>query len=235
MPRASKTSGVVAQKMPRVGLDFGGVLQHVAGTDSNFDVENMPLMDGVLEGCKRLVDLFGAENVFIVSKAGSSVAKGSLRCLEKNCFFAETGFLRENIHFTTKRNGSEGKWPVIKKLGLDAMVDDNWSLFCDPLVDELLGAQAAGTEGSESTKPDILCVFFAPSDPDLEKTVQLDRTSDDKKANRGPKAPYACGKELYYREYCYEEFVDSRNIHRIDDQNWQELVDALEKQLLQRS
>jgi len=220
-----------------------------------------------------LVDTLGAANVFIVSKAAKKTADGSVACMEQAQFFEKTGFCRDNIRFCTKRNGSKGKWPIImRELELDAFVDDNWSLFCDPLVEELqrpaavaaatnnekgssssscakvgggsgassgegagsaAGDAAAGGAQNEGRQTGFRCVFFdadgkMKGDADEAEGTQLDRDSEDKKANRNEKkCPFACGKEEYYREWTLLELVKlpSRDVRHV--QSWEEIMKAL--------
>lgn len=204
----------------RVGIDFGGVLQRAKGHDTNADVADLPLLDGAVEATKTLVDTLGQENVFIVSKASGSTKAGTIKCLESNKFYERTSFLESNVHFTTNRNGSKGKWPVASKLHLTAFVDDNWSLFADPLLEDENCCGGGGRSGHGGA---MLCLLFgdAPAAADAEPE-KLDRDSDDKKAPSATK-PLRCGggkdpNGTYEQRHTLADVERTRDLRRVA--NW---------------
>ena len=68
---------------------------------------------------------FGADNVFIISKAGLKMAQLTKTwLLETMAIDAITGFNPKNIHFCRKISGSEGKGEIAQKLGITHMIDD---------------------------------------------------------------------------------------------------------------
>lgn len=146
---------------------------------------------------------------------------------------------------------------MIQKLGINVFVDDNWSLFCDPLVEELCQGEkitavffdyAASVKpsgnafGADAPSSDAAVVPIrddvsgANPDASARTTVELDRDSNDKKTNRNEKAPFACGKEAYYRKYSYADLEQmwetekGRSLVRLTgNKMWTDLVDLLFK------
>jgi hypothetical protein len=54
---------------------------------------------GAFEGIKQLVQMYGADNIVIVSKCGPKVQRQSLEWLSANAFWDTTGMLPNNAHF----------------------------------------------------------------------------------------------------------------------------------------
>jgi hypothetical protein len=74
---------------------------------------------------RELVKRFGADNVFIISKAGPRMAKLSKAwLLEVMALEDITGFNPNNIHFSAKISGPRGKGRIAKCLGITHMIDD---------------------------------------------------------------------------------------------------------------
>mmetsp|Transcript_39089 Transcript_39089/g.98519 ORF Transcript_39089/g.98519 Transcript_39089/m.98519 type:complete len:278 (+) Transcript_39089:62-895(+) len=153
---ASSSSSRTAPSKIRVGIDCGGVIMaidpcvrrshggHVArntnvNTIFSEDFLETPAEDHLFDSVASVVSRFGAENVFIVSKAGSKVSKRSLEWLHHHDFFKRTGFVEENIHFCRDR---AGKAPICATLKITHFIDDNIEvldfLTSLPLVEQLL-------------------------------------------------------------------------------------------------
>lgn len=126
----------------RIGVDVGGVL-----TKNPTDVPDHKRWEeqvdyaapGALEGVKRLVQLFGPNNVHIVSKVhlGGSMQHKVEHWLHDTCMVCQrTGLRKDNIHFCESRSGPDGKGKVAQQLRLSHFVDDNFevleSVFADP-------------------------------------------------------------------------------------------------------
>ena len=84
------------------------------------------LADSEVARAIQLVKDFGADNVFIISKAGPTMADLSRQWLTDTMVIGEiTGFKLENIHFCPTRAGPRGKGVIARKLGITNIVDDH--------------------------------------------------------------------------------------------------------------
>jgi len=127
--------------MPRrIGLDVGGVLTDSLrndGTDTSFRSDNFmatSAVPGSLEAVATLVQRYGAENIFIISKCGKEIERKTRLWLEGNEFYTQTGFWVQNLHFCLHR---ADKAPIAAKLGLTDFVDDHVEvlMYMDGVVD----------------------------------------------------------------------------------------------------
>lgn len=116
-----------------IGIDIGGVIvpQATSGDDKedtllgdNFLAQEAAL--GAVDGVAKLVAVLGAEKVFIVSKAGSRVAKQSSMWLSHVGWYEKTGMLKQNVHFVRERRD---KAPLCAQLGVSCFIDDNLSVL----------------------------------------------------------------------------------------------------------
>lgn len=108
----------------RIGLDVGGVLIDAPNnTSPSFFGDNFmqatPVL-GALEAFGELVQILGADNVFVVSKAGENTQRKTRLWLAAHGFF-DTGFNQRNLHFCADW---ADKTPIAKKFNLDCFVDD---------------------------------------------------------------------------------------------------------------
>jgi len=126
---------------PRIGIDIGGVLTRDGEPDfdrwSEWDLTSEA--PGAFQACKEVVTLFGADNVFLVSKvrAGGPMQQRTERWLHDTVNFCErTAVKREHIIFVSSVSGQDGKGVAASCLGLSFFVDDKLaalqSVFCDP-------------------------------------------------------------------------------------------------------
>ncbi len=153
----------------RFGIDVGGVLMGHAssftgssgGEDTIFSKNYLasPAAPGALDGVRTLVQVFGAENVFIVSKAGERTQQRTLHWLEHHAWYQRTGLLPENVHFCRTR---KQKQPIAQSLRLTHFIDDRQEVLRyvrqSDSMRTLVWMQPAGSEG-EAPGPDILPIF----------------------------------------------------------------------------
>lgn len=112
--------------MSKLGIDIGGVIISRANdhTDTSFFSPNYlrtSAVPGVFEGIRRLVDVVGTDNVFIVSKATDPTAERSREWLLHHDFYKRTGMKAENVFFCHER---KDKAPICARLGITHFIDD---------------------------------------------------------------------------------------------------------------
>ncbi|WP_280457781.1 hypothetical protein [Nocardia carnea] len=115
---------------PRLGVDFGRVIQGAAlpdgGADTTFlaggDAEAMqtPPTDGAFEALARLVASFGGR-AWVISKCGPRVQQRTRQWLDHHDFYRHTGVPRENVRFCRERADKAGH---CAELGITHMIDD---------------------------------------------------------------------------------------------------------------
>lgn len=108
----------------RAGLDIGRVILNGNTTDLLLDTVkflSVPPVPRAIWYVTRIVELFGPENVFLVSRCSETVEKKVRAWLENRGFYKDTGVLRENVIFC--RNDSE-KAVIAARLQLTHFVDD---------------------------------------------------------------------------------------------------------------
>lgn len=111
---------------PTLGIDIGGVIMDRANdkSDTSFFSQNYlqtTCNPGMFEAVKELVDIFGADNVWIVSKAGARTQARSLEWLAHHDFYKRTGFKFGNVKFCLERHE---KAPICITLGITHFIDD---------------------------------------------------------------------------------------------------------------
>lgn len=116
-------------RIKRVGVDIGRVIIGGDGPgDTSFfgdDYLKTPEVLLSVDKVGQLVEYYGKDNVFLVSKCGALVRKKTLDWLYFHDFFSWTGFKgEENIHFCRERRD---KAPIAMKLKLDWFIDDKWA------------------------------------------------------------------------------------------------------------
>ena len=112
--------------MESFGADVGGVIMNRAndGTDTSFFSGNYlrtTRTTGSFETIRRLVDVRGAENVWIVSKCGPRIQARTLDWMEHHRFYEQTGVLTDHVIFCAKRHQKAG---ICRELGIRDFVDD---------------------------------------------------------------------------------------------------------------
>jgi hypothetical protein len=114
----------------RIAIDIGGVISKQTNGNPTSNTDWHMIRDSEVTraflSIRQLVKDFGADNVFIISKAGPTMAKLSRQWLTDTMVIDEiTGFKLENIHFCSTRSGPRGKGVIARKLGITHMVDDH--------------------------------------------------------------------------------------------------------------
>ncbi len=110
-----------------IGIDIMGVILPKAiegGTLEEF-VACSALPD-VIESIGKLVELYGNESVFIVSRCPEFAEKGMIRWFDEHNFFNETNFNRSNIYFCREQFE---KAPIAKQLMISHFIDDKISVL----------------------------------------------------------------------------------------------------------
>ncbi len=114
----------------RIGIDIGGVIiaQDTDEPDLFFsnDFLRAKTFPDCFETIKLLIEKFGKENVFIISKCGEKVQRKSRDWLEHNQFFSSTGFLPGHIHFCLERHEKAG---LAERLQLNIFIDDRYTVL----------------------------------------------------------------------------------------------------------
>jgi hypothetical protein len=111
----------------RIGLDVGGVIIDAINNDSTdtaFRSDNFMAttpVKGAREAVKTLVETFGRENIFVVSKCGEVTEGKTKLWLKGTDFYSFTGFDPANLFFCRER---ADKAPIAAKLQLTDFVDD---------------------------------------------------------------------------------------------------------------
>ncbi|MCC2631934.1 MAG: hypothetical protein K0S20_633 [Patescibacteria group bacterium] len=111
----------------RIGIDCGGVLlanydrqtgRNIPFNESFFEY---PEIDGAVESVKRLVDIFGQENVFLVSMVSEERRPGLLEWLKGIGLIGEDSFTESNLYFCRRNADKAG---ICSKLGITHFVDN---------------------------------------------------------------------------------------------------------------
>ncbi len=110
----------------RFGVDIGGVIIDRVNdnTDTSFFSENYlntTAVPGAFEALCELVALYGADNVYLVSKCGKNVQEKTLRWFDHHDFYRLTGILPDHVYFCRERHEKAG---ICQKLGITKFVDD---------------------------------------------------------------------------------------------------------------
>jgi len=137
----------IQPEIDRLGIDIGGVIisddqpimieDGYAGKDENEDVESLkeelPDEDveyvlrrteerGAFSALRRLVRLFGSQNVFLISKAQPGPHRvRTLRWLERRRFFERVGLSEQHVFFCTER---WEKMRICEELRVSYFIDD---------------------------------------------------------------------------------------------------------------
>ena len=112
--RGSHQPWIPTDHPPRIAIDIGGVIsKYFTGKNSTsekwFQTQDTEVPRALLS-IRELVKRFGAENVFIISKAGPRMAKLSKTwLLDVMELEAITGFTPNNIHYCSTVSGPRGK------------------------------------------------------------------------------------------------------------------------------
>lgn len=141
----------------RIGIDVGGVITDRVnndGTDTNFRGDNFmktSAVKGAFVLIKDLIERYGAQNVFIVSKCGLVIEDKTRRWLDGHNFYQFTGFNPDNLYFCRER---ADKAPIVQRLGITDFIDDR---------EEVLGYMKGIVKRRYLFGPQTV----APEDPEL--------------------------------------------------------------------
>lgn len=114
----------------KLGIDVGRVLispGDEARPDTSFiggsleDALNTPAYEGMFEVVPALVDRFGVEQTWIVSKCGPQIQNRTMQWFDRHRFFDRTGIKKENVRFCLQR---PDKAVHCRKLGITHFIDD---------------------------------------------------------------------------------------------------------------
>eukprot|EP00927_Polykrikos_kofoidii_P023843 TRINITY_DN21821_c0_g1_i1.p1 TRINITY_DN21821_c0_g1~~TRINITY_DN21821_c0_g1_i1.p1 ORF type:complete len:374 (+),score=46.56 TRINITY_DN21821_c0_g1_i1:64-1185(+) len=124
----------------RIGVDVGGVLTKCKHErpEGHWEDQLGYAAVGAVNGLARLIQIFGADNVFIVSKVrlGSAMQQKIEHWLHETIRVCErTGLRKENIYFCEEATGPTGKGVVAQKLCLSHFVDDRFDVLQSVLSD----------------------------------------------------------------------------------------------------
>ena len=105
----------------RIAFDLGGVIILREA------VENFLIQESDVS-VRLAVQKFGADNVFIISKAKEKYQQRNVDLLDKVKFFDKTGLKRQNIYFVDEY---EDKAILMKKIGITYILDDSIKIAKD--------------------------------------------------------------------------------------------------------
>jgi len=137
--QASEWDGVFRGK---IGLDIGGVLnqhrndfarQH--GTSLKWWETSLSEAPNAMKSLRRILELFGPPNVYIVSYLPEHYRDMSDEWLYDVMNITATGLLKENIYYTDYKSGLDGKGQLAARLHLTHFVDDIWECIDSVLND----------------------------------------------------------------------------------------------------
>jgi predicted HAD superfamily Cof-like phosphohydrolase len=114
-------------KPQKLGIDIGRVIINGDGPDTSFlhandqDALSASAVPGAFESIARLVAMFGADRVWLVSKCGANVERKTRGWLIHHRFYEQTGVLEAHLRFCLKR---PDKAVICEELGVTHFVDD---------------------------------------------------------------------------------------------------------------
>lgn len=104
-------SGVIAVRPEIVGIRF-----------ASKKCLQIPVVGGAFAAIKKLVQTFGPDSIFIVSKMSTEASEaGARKWLSHHRFFGQTGVLLNHLHFCRQRRE---KASVCRRLGINHFIDD---------------------------------------------------------------------------------------------------------------
>ena len=113
--------------MPRVGIDYGGVIVRnrklVRGEDTGLAGFHTPeaAQPGVFDAMREIISICDG-HVWIVSKAGSRMQERTRAWLDTVDFFTRTGLDVDHVRFCFER---QEKGAICRELGISHFVDDH--------------------------------------------------------------------------------------------------------------
>jgi hypothetical protein len=138
LKRAEREAPVTRSPPPkRFASDVGGVL-NAGDNDSDtapvdWHLRTDSAVPDAKESVKVLVDEYGPDNFFIMSKCGPAMQKKTRIWLFETMRFQDVGLKKKNVLFCTDRTGVNGKGSIARGLGISHFVDDSdaclWSVY----------------------------------------------------------------------------------------------------------
>lgn len=128
--------------IPRIGIDIGGVLTRDGDPSYRGSLDEWDTSweaPGAFDAVRKIVQVFGAENTFLVSKVrpGGNMQRRMEQWLHETCDFCKvTGVLKGNIVFVRNIDGPEGKGAASCQLGLSHFIDDKLDVLKAVFEDE---------------------------------------------------------------------------------------------------
>lgn len=106
----------------RVGMDVHGVIMVKFDKSKSIEeyLSTSPLKHA-MKVIKNIIDLYGAENTFIISKCPMYAEDEIIKWLDNQNFFTDIGFIHSNVYFCRERTD---KAPIAKQLRLTHFIDD---------------------------------------------------------------------------------------------------------------
>ena len=108
----------------KIGIDVMGVILPKT-IENNGTVEKFmvcPALPNALESISKLVNLYRAENIFIISRCPEYAEVVIAQWLDRQKFFTNIGFKRSNVFFCRER---ADKAPIVKRLQITYFIDDH--------------------------------------------------------------------------------------------------------------
>eukprot|EP00931_Biecheleriopsis_adriatica_P056170 TRINITY_DN33286_c0_g1_i1.p1 TRINITY_DN33286_c0_g1~~TRINITY_DN33286_c0_g1_i1.p1 ORF type:complete len:834 (-),score=127.09 TRINITY_DN33286_c0_g1_i1:50-2530(-) len=141
---AASSSSKATGSEPRIGIDIGGVLtrdsdpNHPCTSSKGCEWDASWLADGALDAVRKIVQVFGPSNTFLVSKVkpGGDMHCRTEKWLNDLDFCGKTGLPKENVKYCRKMDGPQGKGVVCQKLGISHFIDDKVEVLKSVFEDE---------------------------------------------------------------------------------------------------
>lgn len=138
----------------KIGIDIGRVIiggdtdqtARIFFTDHFLEAKSV---ENAFQYVHLIVEKFGKQNTFLVSKCGVRTEERTLAWLSHHHFFEKTGVVPDKVHFCRER---KDKRKLCQRFGIDIFIDDRYSVLrhltnlqqlflFNPLNEELLSFQ----------------------------------------------------------------------------------------------
>ncbi|MFI6167973.1 hypothetical protein ACIBCN_14425 [Nocardia sp. NPDC051052] len=163
-------------RQPRLGVDFGRVIQGAAlragAADTVFlsggltEALRTPPSPNAFDVLPRLVQLFEGR-AWVISKCGERIEQRTRQWLDHHDFYDRTGIPRDNLRFCRKRADKAGH---CAELGITHMIDDRIDVHY-ALRDLVPHLYLFGAQSEQA--PDWLCHVRAWPDAEAAVTATL--------------------------------------------------------------
>lgn len=177
----------------RIGMDIGGVIR--GDFDQSLSMQEYlseTLLANATNVIKDIIDVFGAKNIFIISRCPKFAEEVIIKWLDNQNMFKNIGFIRKNVFFCRERTD---KALIAKRLKLTYFIDDRVEVL--DAMNNIVNNRILFTRVHKSNTPvdsRILCLdswnlihdfikknesLFSPEE--IRKTIQhLSETLNDK-------------------------------------------------------